>query len=60
MLKCGRMTARLQRCGGPVVYSVPATRFARPLGSNLDPGPSPQGGLRGGRSLCEYCTVQIK
>ena len=42
------------RCGG-LVISVPATRSARP-GFNSRPGTSPQGGLRGGRSLCEYCT----
>ena len=33
-----------------------ATRSARPEFVSR-PGTSPQSGLRGGRSLCEYCTV---
>ena len=45
------------RCGGLVV-SVFTTRSARP-GFESRPGASPQSGLRGGRTLCEYCTNKI-
>ena len=45
------------RCGG-LVFSVPATRSARPRFGSL-PGASPQSGLRGGRSLSEYCTNKL-
>ena len=45
------------RCGGLVV-SVPATRSTRP-GFKSRPGASPQSGLRGGKSLCEYCTNRV-
>ena len=53
MLKCGRMTARLQRCGGPVVYSVPATRFAH---SGFESRP---GALSTGRSEGRQITLWI-
>ena len=45
------------KCGG-LVISVPATRSARP-GLESRPGASPQSGVRGGRSLCEYCTNKL-
>ena len=41
------------------MVSVPATGSARP-GFESRPGASPQSGLRGGRSLCEYCTNKLK
>ena len=43
---------------GGLVVSVPATRSAR-TGFESSPGASPQSGLRGGRSLCEYCIIKI-
>ena len=46
------------RCGG-LVASVPACRSAHP-GFESRPGASPPSGLRGGRSLCEYCTSKNK
>ena len=49
-----RLKLVIRRCGGLVV-SVPAIRSARP-GIESRPGSLPQSGLRGGRSLCEYCT----
>ena len=45
------------KCGG-LVISVLATRSARP-GLESRPGASPQSGVRGGRSLCEYCTNKL-
>ena len=45
------------RCGGLVV-SVPGTRSARP-GFESQPRASPQSVLRGGRSLCKYCTNKL-
>ena len=44
-------------CGGLVV-SVAATRFTHP-GFDSRPGDSPQDGLSGGRSHCEYCTNKV-
>ena len=40
-----------------LVVSVPATRSARP-GFESRPGASSQGGLRGGRSHCEYFLIK--
>ena len=41
-----------------ILRSVPATRSARP-GFESRPEASPQSGLRGGRSLCEYCANKL-
>ena len=41
-----------------LVVSIPANRSAHP-GFDSRPGASPQGGLRGGRSYCVYCTNKL-
>ena len=48
------------RCGGLVV-NVPATRSAHPGFESRPGGPHHRvvSGLRGGRSLCEYCTNKL-
>ena len=40
------------------MVSDPATRSAHP-GFESRPGTSPRGGLRGGRSHCEYCKNKL-
>ena len=61
VVRCGGLVVRCGglevRCGGLVV-SVPATRSARP-GFESRPVASPQSGLRGGRSLCQYCINKL-
>ena len=41
-----------------IVVSVPVTRSAH-FGFESRRGASPQGSLRGGRLLCEYCTNKL-
>ena len=61
VVRCGGLVVRcgglVVRCGGLVVH-VPATRSTRPRFESR-PGASPQSGVRGGRSLCEYCTNKL-